>query len=274
MVQDAIAVVPTFTFLAVRFVLAAGLMAALSSGQLRRARGLTGPAAAMGTLLFAGYALQTFGLARTSVSNAGFLTGLAVVVVPFGWWLVSRTRPAPAAFGGAALAMLGTYLLAVPAGVAVRIGGGDALVIGGAVAFGWQVVAMGIFAPRHDPRALAAAQVAVTGLLAAIAAAVVDGRLRGFPASALVAAVFTGVFATALAFSVQTWAQRHLSPVHTILLLATEPLFTALFAVWVAGESLGPRSLVGGAAIVAAILLSELLGTRRARATAPPSPDT
>jgi drug/metabolite transporter (DMT)-like permease len=270
MVKDAVATYPVFSFLALRFSFAA--LALLPVVLLRRGRsrqqrksppsslraGLSTAAAPilMGMALFAGYALQTFGLRLTTPAKAGFVTGLSVVIVPVVATLALHQKLARGAWLGVGLATAGLALLTLNAGFSVNPG--DVLVFGCAVAFACQILLTGRFAPRFDPLLLTFGQIVVVALLAAAAALVVE-RPAIPTGSVLFAAAFTGILATSLAFGVQTVAQRFTSSTRTALIFATEPIFAALFSFLLIGEVLGLRQLAGCGLILAGMVLAEVM---------------
>jgi drug/metabolite transporter (DMT)-like permease len=255
-VKDAVAVYPLFAFLALRFAIASGTLA-LPAGPRLRGLGLRGglAGAALGLLLAAGYVLQTAGLERTTASDAGFVTGMYVVLTPLLALAFFRTRIPAAAWAGVALATAGLALLS---GVHARAATGDLLVLGCAAVYSLHIVLLERFAPRYDPLALTLVQMlAALTVLAAVAAA--RGDLANAPHGATVwaALVVTGVFASAFAFLVQTWAQQRTSATRTALVFALEPVFAALFGITLQGDRLGAVGWGGCAAILAGIVLSE-----------------
>jgi drug/metabolite transporter (DMT)-like permease len=267
-VKDALAHASVFVFLAMRFALATALLAPPA----RRAIAREGKRAilagtVLGVLLFAGYAFQTLGLERTTASKAGLITGFGVVLVPLLQGLLFGTRVSAWVWGGALLALSGMYFLTVPPEAAglESLATGDLLVGACAAAFAFHVLYVGKFRAGHSTRTLNAVQVAVTAVLATVAIPIAhatgweDARLRVTPG--LVAAlVATAAGATALAFTLQVWAQRHTTPTRAAILFSTEPVFAVATSALVLGERLGARSLVGGGLVLAGILLSELKG--------------
>ena len=270
MVQDAVRDFPVFSFLALRFSLAVlmllpflrsaprptltqpGQIAPAASGAL--AAWL--PGIAIGVMLFAGYAFQTFGLRGTTAGKAGFITGLSVVFVPIGQALFLRKSPHRAALLGVALATAGLALLTLQADLSIRVG--DVLVFGCALAFAVQILLMARYAAGWQPLHLALVQIAIVAVLSAMAAALWEQPLRWPAGNVWFAALFTGLLATALAFFVQSSAQRATSPVHTALIFATEPVFAGLFSFWLIGETFGPRQIAGSALILAGMVVAEL----------------
>jgi drug/metabolite transporter (DMT)-like permease len=254
-VKDAVALYPLFAFLAVRFAIAAATLAPASAPRLRRlGRGGAGAGIALGLLLAAGYALQTAGLERTTVSAAGFVTGLYVVLTPLLAFALFRARTGPAVWAGVALATGGLALLS---GVQAGSSAGDLLVLGGAAAFALQIVLTERWAPRYDVVALTQVE-----MLAAFAVFVVVALGLGdlaVPRGATVwsALVVTGIFASALAFLVQTWAQRRTSATRVAVVFAMEPVFAGLFGYLLAGDRLGWVGWTGCAVILLGIAVAE-----------------
>jgi len=254
-VKDAVAIYPLFAFLAVRFAIASLVLAVPAAPRLRSlGRSGTVAGVALGLLLAAGYALQTAGLERTTVSSAGFITGLYVVFTPLLALLLFRTRVAAVVWLGVALALAGLGLLS---GVGAGDPLGDALVLAGSAAYSLQIVLLERYAPRYDAVAFTQAEMlAAFGGFALVAVAA--GQIE-VPSGWTVwgALLVTGVFASALGFLVQTWAQRRTSATRTALAFAMEPVFAGVFGFWLAGDRLGAVGWAGCAVIMAGIVVAE-----------------
>ena len=251
-VKDALEVYPLFAFLAVRFAIASLTLAPLAAPRLRSAGWK--PGAVLGALLAVGYALQTAGLERTTVSSAGFITGLYVVFTPVFAYLLFRIRVARIVAVGVGLAVLGLALLT---GVGVGDPVGDALVLGGSAVYSLQIALMERYAPRYDPIAFTFVEM-LAAFVGFAAIAVALGQIE-VPRGWVVwgALLVTGIFASALGFLVQTWAQRQLSAARTALAFAMEPAWTAVFGFWLAGDRLGAAGWAGAALIMAGIVVAE-----------------
>jgi drug/metabolite transporter (DMT)-like permease len=254
-VKDAVAVYPLFAFLAVRFAIATATLAVPGVARVRTLgrRGFAA-GALLGLLLAAGYVLQTAGLQRTTVSGTGFITGMYVVLTPLIALALFRSRIGIAAWGGVALSTAG---LAMLSGIQAGSAGGDLLVLAGAAVYSLQIVLMERFAPRYDALAFTLVEMLAACIgLAAIALARGDLRLpHGWTVWG--ALLVTGVFASALAYLVQTWAQRRTSATRTALAFTMEPVFAALFGYTLAGDRLGALGWGGCAAIMGGLLLAE-----------------
>jgi len=256
-VKDAVAIYPLFAFLAVRFAIAGATLAVPGAARLR-GLGRSGLGAGMlaGALLGAGYALQTAGLERTTVSSTGFITGMYVVLTPLLALAVFRKRVGRGAWLGVFLATTGLALLA-----GVHRGSllGDLLVLAGAAVYSLQIVLMERYAPRYDAIALTLVEMLTAfGGLLVIALALGD---VSFPRGWTVwgALLVTGVFASALAFLAQIWAQRRTTATRTALAFSMEPVWAAFFGFTLAGDRLGTSAWLGCAVIMAGIVAAEAM---------------
>src|SRR5918993_574156 len=193
---------------------------------------------------------------------------MLVVVVPLTGWVALRRRPHPLTGLGVLLAVAGLALLT--GGGGTGFGRGEALTRVCAVAFAVHIVILGEVAARHDPVRLTCVQLVTVGAVCLVPAAVTGGL--ALPASAVGAAVFTGVFATAVAFLAMVAAQRVVSPARAALVLLLEPVFAALLD-WLTGAPVGASTAAGGALILVAVVVAEVLpdalATRRAPAGDP-----
>ena len=256
MVKEAVSQIGVFTFLTLRFLFAASVLALIFWPRLRASwprEFLAG--ALVGLFLFGGYTLQTIGLKYTSVSKTGFITGLSVVIVPLLSTLLLRQKPNLNALVGVLLATTGLGLLTLRG---LSMAQGDLWVLGGAVAFALQIVALGCFAPQMKAGSLATIQVATVALLSAPLAWAREGLPPPMTDQAWFAIFFTGIMATSLAFLAQSKAQRFTSPTHTALIFATEPVFAAIFGYLLLQERLGWRGLLGCALILAGMAVGEI----------------
>jgi drug/metabolite transporter (DMT)-like permease len=274
-VQNALAYASVFSFLSVRFILAAVVMAAI---YWRTVRGLDRTTiivgAAMGIFLCGGYICQTIGLKFTTPSKAAFLNGSSAVLVPLMLAIFGRRRISVWAWAGAVVATLGLYLLAVPPAGFSHLNAGDLLSFGSAILFAIHIIVVGKYSRSHSTIALTFVQVAVTAIVATIAVPLFSATGWEAPrfdlnASLLSALVVTAIGCTILGFSAQVWAQKHTTPSHVAILFTLEPVFAALTSFVVLHERLSHRALAGAALIFAAILLAELKGPVQAASDSP-----
>jgi len=257
--QDAVEDVEPIPFIVARFGIGAIVLLPLAVVRARagiparaRTTGLWRDGALAATALAAGYVFQTTGLQYTTSSVSAFLTYLLVVFVPLLSAVVLRRPPRPATVGGVALAVAGLYLLTEGAGIG--FGRGEVLSVLCAVAFAAHILVLAEVVHRHDLVILNAVQFALVAAALAGPGLLLGGY--GFPASAWLAALYTGVVVNAVAFGLQLWGQRRVSASRTALVLMLEPVFAAGLG-YLDGERLGAAGAAGAALILAGILLSE-----------------
>ena len=257
-VKDAVARMPPFLFIGLRFLLAAGVLAIIGAF-----RGLTKREMQLGAItgfaLFAGYAFQTVGLQYTTASNAGFITGMFVVFTPVIGAIVLRRLPSTAAGLGVILATGGLVLLAMPSGFHLRRG--DALEVMTAITFAVHILLIARLGKDIPALRFTAVQIATAALLALAWSAVGEHNLGHPDAGTWFGIVLTGILATALAFLVQTRAQKEIPPTRTAVILTAEPVFAGVFGYLVADDRLGARGYAGAGLIVAGILVAELFAS-------------
>jgi drug/metabolite transporter (DMT)-like permease len=263
-VQDAIEKLPAMAFLGYRFTAAALVVTVIFRRRVRRLSAAGWRAGlVMGGFLTAGYVLQTLALEHTSASNTGFITGLFVVITPLLAALLLRERIGRTAWVAACVSAGGLYLLSGTTG----FNQGDALALACAFAFALHILATSRAARDHDAGALLVVQLGVCGLFC-LAVATADGHLEAPPdVSVWSALAVTALIASALAYFVQTYAQRHAPPARTALILASEPAFAGLFGYVLAGDRLTAIGWVGAILIMAAIAAVEVVPRLR-----PPRP--
>ena len=262
-VKDAVEVYPLFAFLAVRYAIAAGVLGVVAMPRVR-ALGRSGLLAGgvLGVLLGVGIGLQTAGLERTTVSSTGFITGLYVVLTPLFGLVLFRTRVGLEVWLGVVLSVTG---LAMLSGVHVGSTTGDLLVLASTSAQALQIVMVERYANRYDAIALTFVEMATCCLgFFAITLALGDLSVpRGWTVWG--ALLVTGVFASALAYLIQIWAQRRLSAARIALVFALETVFAGIFGYWLSGDRLGALGWGGCAAILGGIVLAEPAAARLLR---------
>ena len=253
-VADAVEKMPATDFLAIRFTLAAVIMVALRPGSLRRIhRATMRHGIGLGVGLGAAYLAVTVGLERTTPAVAGVLTGLLVVIAAL---VAAATVRTPISGGTWVSLGIGSLGLAAIALREPGLGVGEGLILLGTLVLAGHLVALAVCSEQHDLWALTVVQLLAAATVLAVVAA--PGGITTPPDLAVWGTVLlTAVLATAVAYVVQTWAQRRLSPARVGVLLATEPVFAVLVAVWLADEVVTWHLIVGGALVVEAVVLAE-----------------
>lgn len=260
LMEDAITLQPVPDFLATRFVLAAALLIAIRPKTVllfTKKMWITG--GITGLFLAFGYVTQTIGLDYSTAAITGFLTGLYVVLTPVLAWLIFRQKLNGKLLFAAALALVGLAVIALtPAGIGV----GELWVVLSALLFALHIVALGKWSPGTDTYALTTMQLIVTAAVTSVLASV-DGYQPPPEPSVWVAVVITAVFATAIGFMLQTWAQAHMDASRVAIILTAEVPWAASLAVLSGQETLGIRTLIGGLIMFSAMLIVEWPSRRK-----------
>lgn len=263
-VKEVVAHVGVFVFLSQRFVVALFLLVLIAArGGRRPQRATLARGAALGAVLFPAYALQTVALRHTSASNAAFLTGLGIVLVPVLAALLYRERAGALLWSAIALAAAGLFLLTTGGRLEAAVNPGDLMSLGCAVCVAVHLLLSGRFAPRSDVTWLAAAQIGVVALGSLAVAAALGDRVWVWRADLLGPLLFCVLLATVFAFLAQMAAQQVLSPTRAAVIVCMEPVFAALWSAVVTGERLHASGYVGAGMILAAMLLGVFVSLRR-----------
>ena len=266
-VQHAISLVQPFTFNAIRFLIAGFILLIIQMIYTKRAtvsisRKDIISGALIGFFLFGGYLFQTFGLLYTTSSKAGFLTGLSIVMIPIFSYIFLKQKTGLFAIIGILTATAGLFLLT--AENSFRLNQGDILVLCCAVSFALHILINGAYSHTLSPLFLSTVQILTVGTLSTICAIIFEDWERALSNdlwqnnSFLFALFLTSVFATALAFFIQTAAQKSISPTKVAMILVTEPVFAALTAMIVDNEQLSSATIIGCACIFLGMILVEL----------------
>jgi drug/metabolite transporter (DMT)-like permease len=276
-VKDAVREIPVLSFLWVRFLVSSLLLALLAGksiatlGKKGFSRGIF-----LGVLLFLSYLFQTLGLERTSAANAGFLTGLNIVLVPLLSGPILKKSPGTGSLIGVLFAVAGLFLITWH--WPWRLEQGDLLVVICSVFVALHILGLDALTEGYDGRALAFVQIATMAVLALLSSLAFEPVTfpRQFSPGLVTAILVTAVFATVYAFWVQTSFQRWTTPTRAALIYVLEPVFAAIFAYFLAGETMGLLGWIGGGLILAGMVMAELwpsiIGRKEGKVISP-SPD-
>lgn len=213
-----------------------------------------------GVLLVAAAGLQQAGLRTTTAGNAGFITGLYVVFIPFILSFVLKQRLRPVIWLAAGLSALGMYMLSMAE--TLRLNPGDGLELIGAVFWGLHVIVTDRAVKRLNVLHYVIGQYVVCGLLniglgLAWESATLPVLLRDWWVVA-----YTGLLSVGLGYTLQAVAQRHAPPADAAILLSLESVFAALSGWLVLSESLTVVQFLGCAVMFGAMLLAQVTGER------------
>ncbi|WP_338749526.1 DMT family transporter [Bacillus sp. FJAT-52991] len=264
-VQNAIEFLPPLLFNGIRFFLAFLILftVLLFRKKIRELNAITWRnGLILGLCLAIGYAFQTIGLLYTTVSKAGFITGLSVVLVPILSLFILKKRPTPLAIIGSFIAATGLYLLTAGGEGGWNIG--DFFVLIGAFGFAFHIIFTDAFTQQSSAVALTSVQILTVSVLCSLGGFIMEDWQTTLTADNLLqthvwgALLITAFAATALAFFLQTHAQKFTTPTRVALLLAMEPVFAAITAFFWIDERLAAAGLTGCLLIFFGMILAEI----------------
>ncbi len=260
LIKDLLDRVPTLDFLAVRFAIASVAMVLVAPKALARlSRESRRHAVVLGGLYGVAQILQTAGLAHTPASVSGFVTGLYVVATPLFAAVILHTRITWLTWAAVLLATAGLGVLTLDG---LSIGYGEAITFVAALLYALHIVGLGAWSRPGEALGMSILQIIVISVVCLVATAP-DGVVLPDNGRDWLAIVYMALVAGALAMLAQTWAQSHLSPTRSAIVMSMEPVFAAFFAVLLGGESLTSRMLLGGAMVLVAMLAVELRPQRK-----------
>jgi drug/metabolite transporter (DMT)-like permease len=204
-----------------------------------------------GIFLGLGYIAQTLGLERTGAAITGFITGLYVVLTPLIASIVLKEKITKFTWLCIAVATFGLGLLSIRG---FSVGIGEMFVLASAVLFAAHIIALSKWSLGRDVYAMTVIQLTMCAILAGLASAF-EGYSLPPDRGVWSVVIFTAVFATAVAFIVQTWSQAHMSATKVAVILTMEVVFAALFAILLGGERLTLQTAIGGILVVVAMYL-------------------
>lgn len=271
-VKSALAGISPLYFLALRFSLATvalvvifrgvGKTTAPSGHGSDRAAGArdwksVGAGVLIGSLLFAGYLTQTLGLRLTSAPKSAFITGLCSVLVPVLAAVVYRIRPQVAEVAGLLVATAGMGLMTLHGSIGA-ISRGDLLTLLCAFSFAAHIVTLGHYSGQVSFELLSVSQIATAAAWSWALLWWMEKPHVEWRPSVVCAILVTGLLATALAFTIQAWAQRYTTSTRTALIYMLEPVTAWLTSYFLTGEGLSGRAAAGAGLILGGVVLVEV----------------
>ncbi len=252
LMKDSISRQPINDFLFTRFSLATLILILLRPKALtliNRDLALRGVGA--GSFLGLGFIFQTYGLSNTTAAITGFVTGLYVVLTPLIAALILHRKVTGKAWIAVAIATIGLTCLSFQ-GFSINFGAFLVLIC--VIFFSAHIIALGEWSAGRDTYAMTITQLATCAAITGVAS-IPGGYVSPPDKGVWGVVIFCAVFATAFAFIIQTWAQSVMSPTTVAVLITNESVFAALFAVWLGGEILTPKIIIGGILVLISMYL-------------------
>lgn len=274
--KNSLSELPTYNFLAIRFLFAFLITAVFYFKRIKNADAFTVRyGLLLGILLYAVYSFQTIGLNYTTTSKSAFITGFSVILVPVFTSFINKKLPSAITAVSVVFAFAGLALITLNQEV-TGLNIGDFYTGVCAVLFALYIIAVGKYASKADSLPFAIIQIGTVGFLSLLTSFMTENPTipQSLPVWLNVAAL--SIICTAGAYIVQNIAQKYTTATHTAVIFTAEPVFAAVFAYIIAGETLGAKGTAGAVLIVASMLFIELdvpklLNSRRQRNLNSPS---
>jgi drug/metabolite transporter (DMT)-like permease len=263
LIHDLLRRVPAIDFLALRFSMGAVFLVILAPRAIGRlSASARKRAVVLGLLYGFGQILQTIGLASTPASVSGFITGMYVVLTPVFAALILRSRITGLTWVAVLLAISGIAVMTL---TGFSIGYGQTLTLVASALYALHIVGLGAWSVPSEAIGVTTVQIITIAVVCAAVAAP-GGIVIPHTSADWTSVIYMGLIPGALAVMGQTWAQAHLSPTRAAIIMSMEPVFAAFFATLFGGESMTLRVLLGGAMVLSAMLIVELMPRRRIEA--------
>lgn len=254
------------TLNAFRFLSAFAILGAI---YCRRLRGLTRETlrwgAVVGVVLVCVYIGATYGVKYTSLSNAGFISCLAVIITPLLELLIYRKKPERKVAVALLLCTMGLALLTLGGDFRFAVGDAICLICSASYAVDILITDRAVARPEVDPVGMSVVEIGVAGGVFLLLAFLLEQPRLPQTAAVWGAALFLGLFCSGVAFVIQTTQQKHSSPARVALIFTLEPLFSAIVAFFLAGERLHPRAYLGAAMMLFSLVLVQIDFEKEAR---------
>ena len=256
-VKDALNTVTPFLLMALRFILASGIMYIF----LRKKIGKITikdfkKGSVVGFFLYLAFAFQTFGLQYTTASKQGFLTATYVVMVPLIYWALYNKRPPVKAFIGSGITIAGISLISLENSLSLNFG--DTLTLICALLFAMHIISIEYFAKKMDTTKLAFIQLFVAAILFTISTIIFEPIKLDLSSRAWGSVIYLAIFSTFACFTVQTIAQKYTTSSHASIIMSLESVFASIFGVIFLKEVMTKNILIGCSLIFIAILIIEV----------------
>ncbi|MCC9296651.1 DMT family transporter [Clostridium sp. WLY-B-L2] len=211
----------------------------------------------IGIFLFLAYTAQTVGLNYTTASKQSFLTSVYVIILPFLYWAVFKTKPTHRAIISAIISLIGIGILSFKSNMQLNINIGDWLTLLSAVLFASHIISIACFTRKSNPIILSVVQMMFAGIFSLLFAIIFEPSFSGIHDSALFPIFYLVVFSTMIGFLIQNIAQKYTNPNHVGILLSLESVFGAIISMIFLNEVFTLNMIIGCSIIFLSVFISE-----------------
>ena len=212
----------------------------------------------IGVFLFLGTYFQQTALLYTDVANAAFFTVFYVPMVPIILFVFYSKSIHWSIWPSVILCVAGVYLLSDFTNATVRLG--DGLVILCAVFWSLHIIFIGKFIKNFNlPLFFGSLQALVVSLFSIFFAFFFETISFANILNESVSIIYAGVLSGGIAFTLQIYAQKNISPAPSAIIFSLEGVFATIAAWIILDQVLGINNLIGCAFILIGVIFSQLL---------------
>jgi len=256
--KQAVGIVDVYSFLSIRFIIASILLAIIFANKFKLyTKEILWKGILLGTILSAGFILQTTGIKYTTASNAGFITGLVVILVPIIISVINKKLPKVNQIIAIVLALGGLALLTLKNKFSINIG--DVWVLLATFALATHLILITKLVKNINASLFVITQLFTVGIITGIVGLITNYRITiSGDWNVWKAILFCAIFASAYMYTTQAYMQRYITELKTAIIFSFEPLFAVLVAYLYLNEQITSHTLIGGLLIFIAMIISEI----------------
>lgn len=254
--KNALDAFPVYWMLALRFSIAAMVLLIIYPKKVIAIdRDTLKAGSIIGVCLFLAFLTQTIGIQWISAGKSAFLTATNVVIVPFLYFLVNRKSPDKFAIIACVMTIFGIMFLTLENGYQMEYG--DFMTLLCAIGFAAHITSVGHFSGTHDPITLVIIQMFASAVFSLVLALILEPYPIGVGVNDYMSLLYLGLFSTLICFFIQNIAQKYTTSSHAALILSLESVFGVFFSVWLAGEVMTEKMMLGCGIIFIALVIAE-----------------
>lgn len=208
-----------------------------------------------GAMLFAAASFQQFGIKYTTAGKSGFITSLYIIIIPL-FTLFLGKKIKPIIWISIFTSIIGFYLLSISGQINLNIG--DGLTLLAALCFSFQILFVEYYSTRVDLLKFALWEFITAGLLSLVCALVFEKISLTNLNTCLIPILYTGIVSSAIGYSIQIYAQRHVNSTVASLIMGSEAAFAAIAGLLLLNETLSARETAGCIIIMCSIVMSQV----------------
>lgn len=254
--------VPPLFFIAIRFLFAFFILFIIYINHVRNVlkKDIIIPSFILSIFLFAGFLTANFGIKYTTATNSGFYISLVVLFTPILEWVFFKKSISKRIFLCVVISLVGIFLISTDS-LSMNFNYGDLLCLISALFYSLQIIFTALYVKRHNPLIISLFQIGFVSILGIFSSCFLETlpKISSIGLYGWLSLTFTGVVATAVVYTIQSFAQTEVSPSNIGIIYSHEPVFAAILSYIMLGERIGLKGMIGGIFIVFSAIIYNIL---------------